>query len=77
MEDGGSLSLEQMQAFLEGSGDLCFQAEDRQELYKWVNQSLRQQDYGRLKRSGKGVVRRYLAKMTGLSRAQVARLIRC
>ncbi len=28
-------------------------------------------------RSGKGLVRRYMAKMTGLSRAQVARLIRC
>jgi transposase InsO family protein len=77
MKDGGTLSLEQIQAFLEGSGELCFQAEDRQELYRWVNQSLREQDYGRLKRSGKGVVRRYLAKMTGLSRAQVARLIRC
>jgi transposase InsO family protein len=77
MEDGGTLSLEQIQAFLEGSGDLCFQAGDRQELYQWVNQSLCQQDYSRLKRSGKGVVRRYLAKMTGMSRAQVARLIRC
>jgi transposase InsO family protein len=77
MKDGGTLSLEQIQAFLEGSGELCFQAEDRQELYRWVNQSLREQDYGRLKRSGKGVVRRYLAKMTGMSRAQVARLIRC
>jgi transposase InsO family protein len=38
---------------------------------------LRQQDYGRLKRSGKGLMRRYIAKMTGLSRAQSARLIRC
>ena len=42
-----------------------------------MNQTLRQQDYGRLKREGKGLVRRYVAKMTGLSRAQVARLIRC
>jgi len=43
---------------------------------EWVNRTLRQQDYGQLKRGGKGLVRRYIAKMTGLSRAQAARLIR-
>src|ERR1700694_1744564 len=48
----------------------------RPELYEWVDRTLRQQDYGRLKRGGKGLVRRYIAKMTGLSRAQTARLIR-
>jgi transposase InsO family protein len=41
-----------------------------------VNQILGRQDYGHLRREGKGLVRRYVAKMTGLSRAQVARLIR-
>jgi transposase InsO family protein len=76
MEDGEALSLEQIRAFLEASGEVRFQAHDRRELYQWVNQSLRQQDYGQLKREGKGVVRRYLAKMTGLSRAQTTRLIR-
>jgi transposase InsO family protein len=77
MEDGGRLSLEEIRAFLETSGEVNFEAQDRKELYAWVNRSLRQQDYGRLKRSGKGLVRRYVAKMTGLSRAQVARLIQC
>src|SRR5208337_1421185 len=46
------------------------------ELYEWVNRALRQQDYGRLKRSGKGLVRGYIAKLTGLSRSQSTRLIR-
>ena len=32
-------------------------------------------DYGRLGKSDKGLVRRYLAKVTGLSRAQLTRLI--
>ena len=41
----------------------------------WVNQTLRQQRYEELKRSERGLVRRYVAKMTGLSRAQVTRLI--
>jgi predicted DNA-binding transcriptional regulator AlpA len=35
-----------------------------------------QQEYAQLGRDGKGLVRRYLSKMTGLSRAQVTRLIR-
>ena len=77
MKDGETLSLEQMRAFLEASEEVNFQARDRGELYGWVNQILRQQDYGSLKRQGKGLVRHYIAKMTGLSRAQVARLIRC
>jgi transposase InsO family protein len=76
MQDGKKLSLEQIQAFLEASEEVRFQAQDRGELYGWVNRILRQQDYGRLKRRGRGLVRQYLGKMTGLSRAQVARLIR-
>lgn len=77
MEHGATLSLEQIRAFLEASAAVRFQAHNRLERYEWVNQTLRQQDYGRLRREGKGLVRRYVAKMTGLSRAQVARLIQC
>ena len=77
MEDTGKLSLEEIRAFLEASGDLRFEGEERREVYEWVNQLLRQQDYVRLQRPGKGLVRRYVAKMTGLSRAQVTRLIGC
>jgi transposase len=36
---------------------------------------LREQGYDRIPKAGKGLVRRYIAKMTGLSRAQVTRLI--
>jgi transposase InsO family protein len=77
MDDGEKQSLEQIRAFLEVSTEVRFQAQDRQEVYGWVSRILRQQDYGRLKREGKGLLRRYLAKMTGLSRAQVTRLIGC
>ena len=37
---------------------------------------MRQQRYEELKRSGRGWVRRYLSKMTGLSRAQMTRLVK-
>jgi transposase InsO family protein len=77
MKDGEKLSLEQIRAFLDGSAEVQFQAADRGELYAWINQTLREQDYAHLKREAKGLVRRYLSKMTGLSRAQMTRLIRC
>ena len=70
------MSLEQIQAFLDGSTEVDFKARNRKELYDWVNQTLQQLHYRKLKRSARGLVRRYLAKMTGLSRAQVTRLLK-
>ena len=69
------LSLEQIQAFLEASNDLGFRGRNRDQVYDWVDLTLRQQGYQELKRSGRGLVRRYLEKMTGMSRAQTTRLI--
>ena len=77
MNDEEPKSLEQMRAFLEGTIEMSFEVRDRCELYRWVDQTLRRQKYGELKRQGRGLVRRYMAKVTGLSRAQAARLIRC
>jgi transposase InsO family protein len=75
MNEAGKLSLEQMQAFLEGSGPVGFVAKNQGDLYEWVTRTLREHSYNRLPKTGKGVVRRYIAKMTGLSRAQTTRLI--
>jgi hypothetical protein len=51
-----------------------FKRRKREEVYSWVNQMLRRQGYEEWKRSERGLVRRYLEKMTGLSRAQTTRL---
>ena len=69
------MSLEQIQAFLESSDEVEFKAGNKEDLYEWVNQALQQLNYRKLKRSGRGLVRRYIAKMTGLSRAQATRLL--
>jgi hypothetical protein len=53
-----------------------FQAADRTELYNWVEGTLRHHDYPKLARASKGLLRHWVRKMTGLSRAQTARLIR-
>jgi len=69
------LSLGQIQVFLESSGEIEFKGKEREEVYGWVNQTLREQRYGELKRSERGLVRQYVEKMVGLSRAQTTRLI--
>ena len=69
------MSLEQIQAFLEASAEVDFKARNKEEVYAWANQTLQQLRYCQLPRSARGLVRRYLAKMTGLSRAQVTRLL--
>jgi transposase len=75
MKDGERLSLEQIRVFPEASEEVGFQAANRRELYEWTERTLCVQEYGRLGRSGKGLVKQYIAKVTGLSRAQVTRLI--
>ena len=75
MQAAEQLSLEQIRAFLEGSQGVGFQAHNREETYRFIDQTLRQVRYDELKRKERGLVRQYLAKMTGLSRAQTTRLI--
>src|ERR1700685_4438424 len=75
MENGEHLSLEQIQAFLTGNEEIEFKAPNRKELYEWTQQALCAQSYSSLHRSGKGLMKRYIGKVTGLSRAQVTRLI--
>jgi hypothetical protein len=69
------LSLDQIQAFLEASEEVQFEGEKREEIYCWVSQTLQIQSYGKRNRAERGLLRSYIAKLTGLSRAQVTRLI--
>lgn len=75
MKKGEKLSLEQIRAFLEASDEVEFEASNRQEVYEWMTLVLRQHGYERQSRRGKGLLRAYLRKMTGVSRAQVTRLV--
>jgi len=75
MDDSEATSLEQIRAFLAGSGEVRFAGQRRDEVYGWTERTLVRHQYGALSRREKGLVRRYVARMTGLSRAQVTRLI--
>ena len=75
MHEAEKLSLDQIEAFLNASEEVRFEGENREQIYGWVEQVLRQQQHQKQGRKARGLLRRYLEKMTGLSRAQVTRLI--
>ena len=71
----GLQSLEQIKAFVEGSAPLGFEPPDRDAVYDWLVTELRRFGYVRLGKADKGLMRQYLARVSGLSRAQITRLI--
>ena len=71
----GLQTLEQIRVFLESSQPLGFEALPRDSAYDLTAQTLRQFGYARLGKADKGLLRSYLCKVTGLSRAQMTRLI--
>src|SRR5215469_9322118 len=75
MDDSEATSLEQIRAFLAGAGGVRFVGQGRREVYDWTERTLMRVRYAELVKPEKGLVRRYLARLTGLSRAQVTRLI--
>jgi hypothetical protein len=75
MENTEKLSLEQIRAFLQASQEVRFEGTRREEIYEWVTQTICYQEYWKQKRTVKGLLRQYIARITGLSRAQVTRLI--
>jgi len=75
VHEAETLNLEQMESFLRASEAMRFEGETRQQVYPWMERVLCQQQYHQQGRAARGLVRRYVGKMTGLSRAQVTRLI--
>jgi hypothetical protein len=75
MHNSEQLTLEEMREFLKGSRRIRLSALGGA-AYGLIERVLQVQQYPRLAKTGKGIVRRFLAKVTGRSRAQVSRLIR-
>lgn len=69
------MGLEQIRTLLAASEEVRFEGENRKEIYNWVRQTVIEQQYHVQGKADKGLLRRYVAKMTGLSRAQLTRLI--
>jgi len=75
LQTEGLQTLEQIRAFLEGSQPMGFEIPSREAANDLIAQTLRRFGCARLGKADKGLVRRYLCKVTGRSRAQMTRLI--
>lgn len=75
VEQRQHIGVAEMAEFVAGTGAVEFRAGPRAEMYAWVEAQLVEQEYARRRKPEKGRIRQYLGKVTGLSRAQVARLI--
>ena len=68
-------TLDQIRAFLDGIEPADFELTDRTSAYAFIRRTLVRFEYHGLRKPDKGLVRRFLGKVTGLSRAQLNRLI--
>ena len=68
-------TLDDLRAFLEGNLAVEFTAPAGPEQRLWIARTLHRFGYRHRKRSERGLLRAFLLKVTGLSRAQVTRLI--
>jgi transposase InsO family protein len=76
MNDEQLRTLEQVKFFIEGSQEIEFRGLNAHEKYKWIEEVLKRFRYPKLQKEGKGLIKSYLLKVTGYSRAQLTRLIR-
>jgi transposase InsO family protein len=75
MDDDGITTLDQIRRVLEGSQGIEFKGVGREERYRWIEKVVQRFDYFELGRKDKGLVKAYVRRLSGFSRAQVTRLI--
>ena len=75
MEKAERLSLEEIRRLLEASEGIRFAGVKRAQVYSWIELVLCEQEYASQGKASRGLLRRYIEKITGMSRAQVTRLI--
>ena len=75
MHDETISSIEEVRQVVQATAGVKFQRQGRQESYTWVEKTLVRLRYLLIGKGEKGIVRTYLKRMTGYSRAQVTRLI--
>ena len=76
LQTQGLKALDDLRAFLAGRQGVEIRTPGREACYAFVGQTLKCFGYGRLGKAERGLVRAYPGKVTGLSRAQLTRLVR-
>ena len=69
-------TLDQIRAFLDGSEPTDFRFAGRASAYDFVRRTLVRFEFHGLKRDEKGLVKRFIEKVTGYSRSQITRLVK-
>ena len=75
MNDEQLHTLAELQSFLDGTVTIDFAVAPAAR-YDFIARTMRRFGYGRLKRAGKGVVLRFLERVSGYSRQQLTRLVK-
>lgn len=76
MNDSHMMSITQIKQFLKFSQIIKFEGVSQKEKYLWLENVLYRFNYFRLRKKDKGIVKTYVMKMTGISDAQLGRLIK-
>ena len=76
MNDSKLSSIIEVKRFLKESHVIEFKKRFRKEAYEWIEEVLEKFDYLYLSKKEKGLIKRYVEKVTGYSRPQVTRQIR-
>lgn len=75
MENSRLVQCTQIQEFLQGSTHVDLSLETKKEKYEFIKKTVDQFKYTSLPRKQKGLVRRYIHKVTGYSTAQITRVL--
>lgn len=75
MENSRLVQCTQIQEFLQGSTHVDLSLKTRKEKYQFIKETFDQFKYINLPRKQKGLVRRYIHKVTGYSTAQITRVL--
>ncbi|MGH7441104.1 MAG: integrase [bacterium] len=75
MDDSRITTLEQVRDILKAPAELRLKGLTRPQRYAWIEQTLKRFDYFFLGKKGKGLLRAYMARLSGYSRAAITRLI--
>jgi len=76
MNDSQLSSIVEVKRFLKESEVIEFKKRFRKEAYQWIEETLKRFDYLYLPKKEKGLIKKYLEKITGYSRPQVTRQIK-
>jgi transposase InsO family protein len=75
MNDKHIVNISQIKEFAKVANIFEFKISNRREKYEWINNILNRFKYFRLDKKDKIVVRKYIMNMTGISKAQLGRLV--